>query len=104
MVFCCAKKFSVVPLGFAANDIISLVKKSRLRRSDSKAVIIWLLHFQVVKKVVVGGSEIGVMKSFQISGSGSITVSALDLPAGGYQYSLLIDGRAVDTKQMIITK
>lgn len=45
-----------------------------------------------------------VMKSFQLSGSGSITVSALDLPAGSYQYSLSIDGRAVDTKQMIITK
>ena len=37
-------------------------------------------------------------------GSGSITISAGELNAGMYLYSLIADGQLVDTKQMILTK
>ena len=37
-------------------------------------------------------------------GEGSITISANELYAGTYLYSLIVDGRLIDTKQMIITE
>ena len=37
-------------------------------------------------------------------GEGSITISANELYAGTYLYSLVVDGRLIDTKQMIITE
>ena len=37
-------------------------------------------------------------------GSGSITISAGNLKAGMYLYSLIADGQIIDTKQMILTK
>jgi hypothetical protein len=46
------------------------------------------------------------LKTVNISGSGkgSLTVSASTLASGAYQYSLLIDGRLIATKQMVIAK
>ncbi len=37
-------------------------------------------------------------------GEGSITISANELYAGIYLYSLVVDGKLIDTKQMIITE
>lgn len=37
-------------------------------------------------------------------GSSSITISAGNLKAGMYLYSLIADGQIIDTKQMILTK
>jgi hypothetical protein len=34
----------------------------------------------------------------------NITVNATELAAGMYLYSLIIDGKEVDTKRMILTK
>lgn len=39
-----------------------------------------------------------------IFGEGSITISANELYAGIYLYSLVVDGKLIDTKQMIITE
>lgn len=49
------------------------------------------------------GTEI---KSYPISakGSQSITIQGSDLKAGMYFYTLIVDGKEVDTKRMILTK
>ena len=39
-----------------------------------------------------------------IIGNGSVTVSASELPAGMYIYSLIVDGREIDSKRMILTE
>lgn len=38
------------------------------------------------------------------SGKGSVTVKANELPAGTYQYSLLVNGKVIATKQMMLQK
>jgi len=45
-----------------------------------------------------------VLKSFSITskGNGQVVVKATELPAGTYQYSLILDGRMVDSKKMSI--
>jgi hypothetical protein len=47
-----------------------------------------------------------LMKSIQIKNSdtGSITLQKGELTAGSYQYSLIVDGRVADNKQMILVK
>jgi len=47
-----------------------------------------------------------VLKEVSLSakGKGSVTVDASTLGSGAYQYSLYVDGRLIDTKQMILTK
>jgi hypothetical protein len=47
-----------------------------------------------------------LLKSIQISGGGkgTINLKAGELPAGVYQYSLIINGKAVDSKQMVQIK
>jgi flagellar hook assembly protein FlgD len=37
-------------------------------------------------------------------GSGQITLQAGELTAGTYQYALIVNGRLIDTKRMILTK
>ena len=45
------------------------------------------------------------LKVFNITtGEGIITIHASELPSGNYNYSLIIDGRIIDTKNLIITK
>lgn len=46
------------------------------------------------------------LESFPITqfGQGSITITANQLPAGVYLYSLVADGNVIDIKQMILTK
>jgi hypothetical protein len=46
------------------------------------------------------------LKSFALSnkGAGQINISADTLSSGSYFYSLLVDGKKTDTKQMILTK
>ena len=57
----------------------------------------------VIKIYSLEGLE---MKSFSISqnGFGQITVTGSSLTSGVYVYTLIIDGKAIDTKQMILTK
>lgn len=57
-------------------------------------------------KIVFWGTEGKILKQVNLSGNGkgSMGVSAADLPAGVYQYSLLINDQLVQTRQMILTK
>lgn len=45
-------------------------------------------------------------KQMQITakGNGSLTINASELPAGMYIYSLIVDGKEIDSKRMILTK
>lgn len=45
-------------------------------------------------------------KQVQITkkGDGFVTINASELPAGMYIYSLIVDGREIDSKRMILTK
>jgi trimeric autotransporter adhesin len=46
------------------------------------------------------------LKSVKLSGSGNgtINVKANELPSGAYRYSLIIDGKVAETKQMVQAK
>jgi hypothetical protein len=46
------------------------------------------------------------LKNIQVDkrGEASIKISANDLPAGMYLYALIVDGKVVDTKRLILTR
>jgi hypothetical protein len=53
-------------------------------------------------KMIVTDKSGKVLKEVKLSGSGkgSITVDASMLSSGAYQYSMYVDGRLIETKQM----
>lgn len=56
-------------------------------------------------KIIVTNKNGIALKQINVSGKeGSVTIDASTLTAGAYQYSLYVDGRLIDTKQMIATK
>jgi len=57
-------------------------------------------------QIVITDKSGKTLKAVTISGSGkgNVTVDASTLSSGAYQYSLIIDGRLTDTKQMILAK
>jgi hypothetical protein len=47
----------------------------------------------------------GMVRSFTVSGSqNQVTVDKGSLTSGNYMYSLIVDGKKVDTKTMVLTK
>jgi trimeric autotransporter adhesin len=61
--------------------------------TNNAQIIISDINGQNLANVVIGGK-----------GSGQITVTAGTLVAGDYIYSLIVDGRKVDTKKMVLVK
>jgi hypothetical protein len=57
-------------------------------------------------KIVIAGKTGAVLKEVNISGGGkgSLQLDASTLAAGAYSYSLYIEGRLIDSKQMILVK
>ena len=56
-------------------------------------------------KIIVSDKNGNVLKQINLSaGKGSVTVDATTLSSGAYQYSLYVDGKRIDTKQMILSK
>ncbi|HEX5150939.1 MAG TPA: tail fiber domain-containing protein [Parafilimonas sp.] len=56
-------------------------------------------------QIVITDKSGTTLKAINIAGSkGNIKVDASTLAAGAYQYSLMVDGRLIDTKQMILAK
>jgi hypothetical protein len=57
-------------------------------------------------QIIITNSTGNVLKQINVSGAGkgSVNISASSLPAGSYNYSLWIDGRLIDSKQMILQK
>jgi len=56
-------------------------------------------------KIIITDKTGNALKQMNLSNNkGTITFNAATLSSGAYQYSLYIDGRLIDTKQMIISK
>ncbi len=57
-------------------------------------------------QIIITDKSGKTLKAVTISGSGkgSLTVNASTLSSGAYQYSLIVDGRLIDTKQMVLAK
>jgi hypothetical protein len=57
-------------------------------------------------QIVITDKNGSAIKAINISGSGkgNVNVDASTLASGAYQYSLIVDGRLIDTKQMILAK
>ncbi len=57
-------------------------------------------------KIIITDKSGKAIKEVNISGSGngSLNVDASTLVSGAYQYVLYVDGRMLDSKQMILTK
>jgi hypothetical protein len=45
-----------------------------------------------------------ILKSIPVSGASQVTLDAASLSAGAYTYTLYIDGKKIDSKQMVISK
>jgi len=56
--------------------------------------------------ILVNDNNGKTIKQFNISGTGNgiVHVDASTLPSGAYHYSLIIDGKIIETKKMISTK
>jgi hypothetical protein len=58
-------------------------------------------------KIIVTDKNGNALKEINLSNSsptGNINLNAATLASGAYQYSLYVDGKMIDTKQMILTK
>lgn len=57
-------------------------------------------------KIIIVDKSGKVLKEVNIStaGKGSVKLDALTLASGAYNYSLYVDGRLIDTKQMALQK
>jgi len=57
-------------------------------------------------KIIITDKNGKTLKDVNVSGSGkgSLNINASTFSSGAYQYSLYIDGRLIDTKQMILAK
>jgi hypothetical protein len=56
-------------------------------------------------KIIITGKNGSTLKQINVaSNKGNIMVDASTLASGAYQYSLYVDGRLIDTKQMLISK
>ena len=56
--------------------------------------------------VIVYNLEGKQLKELQVQGRGNVSATILgnELSAGMYIYALIVDGKVVDTKRMILTK
>ena len=55
--------------------------------------------------IVVSQTGTGkILKSIPVSGASQVTLDAASLSAGAYTYTLYIDGKKIDSKQMVISK
>ena len=74
---------------------------------DSETVIKMTIPENVgMASIMIYNLEGKQMKSIQVASRGDVTVkiSASELAAGMYLYSLIADGKVVDTKRMVLTK
>lgn len=79
-----------VPNPFTHSTIISYYIPQKF---SSAHIVITDKNGRTIKSINVPGN-----------GNGSINVDASTLSSGAYQYSLIIDGKQINTKQMLITK
>jgi hypothetical protein len=74
---------------------------------DQETTIQFYLPSQILSaQIIVSDLSGQELKSFEVNSSGinHVTIHNGEFAAGTYQYSLLIDGKIIDTKQMVLTK
>jgi hypothetical protein len=74
--------------------------------SNSTTIHYTLPEKSLSAKIIITGKNGKILKEVNVSGAGNgtLNVNATTLSSGAYQYSLYIDGRLIDTKQMVLTK
>jgi trimeric autotransporter adhesin len=56
-------------------------------------------------KIIITDKNGNALKTITLSNNkGSVHIDAATLSSGDYQYALYVDGRLIDTKQMIVAK
>jgi hypothetical protein len=57
-------------------------------------------------KIIITDKSGKTLKEVNVSGSGkgSLNINASTFSSGAYQYSLIVDGKLIDTKQMVLQK
>ena len=56
-------------------------------------------------KIVMFGQGGSALKAIDVEpGSGSLEVYASDLKSGIYTYSIVVDGKVIDSKRMVVSK
>ena len=74
--------------------------------SVSTTIKFYLPESAAKATISISDSKGNALKTVDISqrGSSQITISAFELPAGTYTYSLVVDDKRIDTKQMVLTR
>lgn len=94
------------------NYSLSLDRKASLSQNQpnpfrSHTVIRFFIPDDVQKaQIRIAGVDGRVLKEMEIGtgGAGQLTIEANTFPAGTYFYSLVLDGRAFETRQMVLTQ
>lgn len=57
-------------------------------------------------QIIISNATGNMVKTFTLAGkgAGSVTINANELAAGSYYYTLIVDGKKADSKQMILVK
>jgi len=74
---------------------------------DEETIIQFYLPASISSAQILVSDLIGhVLKTVDVQGSGvnQVSIHSNELAAGTYQYSLLLNGKVIDTKQMVLTK
>jgi hypothetical protein len=71
----------------------SIIKYSLPKTFSNAQLVVTDKNGKTVKQIKVSGS-----------GKGTLNIDATTLSAGTYNYSLIVDGRAISSKQMVLTK
>jgi len=94
------------PEGIAASNTPSLGQNIPNPFNVSTRIDIYIPNTTASAKLYIYNMQGSQVKSFNINerGNTSITIEGSSLEAGMYLYTLIADGREVDTKKMILTK
>jgi len=74
--------------------------------NNTTSIAITCLQTRTTHTSTFYASNGALLKTVKLSGggNGTISVKASDLPLGAYRYSLIIDGKVVESKQMVQAK
>ena len=90
----------------AAADFSSLEQNAPNPFSKSTVIRYTLPQKFTTAQIIIADNSGKILKQVNISGTGkgSLNVDAGTLSSGAYKYSLMVDGKLVNTKTMVLTK
>jgi hypothetical protein len=107
---CCTASSSTLSSPDRANSInnsaISWLAQNKPNPFNSQTVIEYNVVEEGTASIMIFDMNGKLLKTIpvKIPGKGSVLVNANDLVAGMYYYSLLVNGKEIDTKKMILTE